>query len=387
MKKQLSCVMFLMVSIAQPDTIFAAESVDNTWDTVVENYLSSNKGSTIEKFTDLSKNSRWYATFRTKAGYLNENKRNAEYLQLHGRLRGKTYFSERNAFIGDFWLRGQENYSRLNGQTINEFNDFDDSVKWEQFIVGISNDDIGAFMYGKHTATWSIFAGDMGSQGMLDSQADAGLKNAGKFLYKKHFPNNLFLAGSYDRTSKIYGVDIGYQTADIYSFKPGGYAIYASAHNGQPTVMAGSTNIIGNVDIQATNRGDIKNSDSTYARADTSLYTYIISGYYNIDNKYRIVGQTAWSKRDKSESKDVIKERGWAKGGLGHSATLGAQIFPKNASGLSYILYNSWDEIGRTSITPQLEYWFGSPKLRAWLSWTWEEKSDDITRIEFQWDF
>lgn len=373
--------------LTQAGSVLAADKDVNQWDPVVENYLSPEKGATLEPFTNLEKSSRWYSTFRVKGGYLNDNKRDAGYLQLHGRLRGKSYFSESNALIGDFWLRGQEHYHRLKGKTIDEFNDFDDNAAWEQFIIGISNDNFGALMYGKHTATWGIFAGDLGSQGMLDSQADAGLKNAGKFLYKNHFPTNLYLAASYDRVSKIYGIDIGYQTADIYSFKPDSYAVYYSVHNGQPTISTGSSPVVGNVNIGATKRGDIKNSDSNYARADSSLYTHIISAYYQNSNNYRIVGQTAWSKRDKNESKSLIKSRGWAKGGLGHSAALGLQVFPEYGSGLNYIVYNSWDEIGGASVTPQLEYWFGSPKLRAWLSWTWEEKSDDITRIEFQWDF
>jgi len=370
-----------------PGLAYADSNKANIRDDVVENYLSDKKGSTVPALTDLSKDSRWYATFRLKGSYTNENARNAEYLQFNGRLRGKTYFAEKTALVGDFWMRGQENYSRLHGKTINEFNDFDDNVKWEQFRVGISHDDLGAFMYGKHTATWSFFAVDMGSQGLLDTQADAGVKNAGKFLYKKQFPDNLFLAGSYDRTSKIVGVDLGYQTDDLYSYRPGDYGVYASMHNGQPSVTVGSTSIVGNVDITATNRGDIKNADSKYARESTSLYTWALAGYANVGGQYRFVGQTAYSKRDKSESKALIKKRGWAKGGLGYSATAGAQIFPEKASGFSYILYNTWDEFGGASLTPQLEYWFGSPNLRAWLSWTWEEKADDITRLEFQWDF
>ena len=380
----LSCC---IAAILSPGHVHAAVEKANTRDDVVENYLLPNKGSTVPPLTDLSKDSRWYATFRVKGSYTNENARNAEYIQVNSRLRGKTYFADKTALIGDFWLRAQENYSRLHGKTINEFNDFDDTVKWEQFRFGISHDDLGAFMYGKHTATWSFFAVDMGSQGLLDTQADAGVKNAGKFLYKKQFPNNLFLAGSYDRTSKIYGVDVGYQTNDLYSFRPGDYGIYASMHNGQPSVTVGSTSIVGNVDIAATNRGEIKNADSKYARDSTSLYTWALAGYANIGNQYRLVGQTAYSKRDDSESKALIKKRGWAKGGLGYSATVGAQMFPEKASGFSYILYNTYDEFGGAGITPQLEYWFGSPNLRAWLSYTWEEKADDITRIEFQWDF
>lgn len=366
-----------------------ADNTQRLWDSdVVENYLSPNKGSTIATpvLTDVKNDSRWYATFRTKGGYYNESKLHREYLQLNARLRGKTYFAEKTGVIGDFWFKGQENYARNNGKTIQTFNDFDDKTQWEQFRFGIEHDDLGAFMYGKHTATWSFFVVDVGSQGLLDTQADAGAKNAGKFLYKKQFDNNLFLAGSYDRVSKISGIDIGYQTADLYSYRPNDYGIYASVHNGQPMVTAGSKTIIGNVDILATRAGHTKNADTTYAREDSSLYTWGLAGYKNVGSDYRVSAQMAWSERDRSESIDEIRQRGWAKKGLGFSGNLALQTFPQSGRGFSYILYNSWDEIGRASITPQLEYWFGGG-FRAWVSWTWEEKVDDITRVEFQWDF
>lgn len=366
-----------------------AENTGRLWDSdVVENYLNSKKGSTVATpaLTDLNKDSRWYATFRVKGGYYNENKLHREYLQLNGRLRGKTYFSEKMGIIGDFWFKGQENYSRKNGKTLQKFDDFDDKTQWEQYRFGIEHDDFGSFMYGKHTATWSFFAVDIGSQGLLDTQADAGAKNAGKFLYKKQFDNNLFLAGSYDRESKISGIDVGYQTADLYSLRPGDYGIYASVHNGQPMVSVGSKAIIGNVDIAKTRQGNFTNSDSVYARGDTSLYTWGLSGYKNVDNAYRVSAQMAWSKRDSDESIEEIRQRGWAKKGLGFSGNIAVQTIPENYKGFSYILYNSWEEIGRTSITPQLEYWFGGG-LRTWVSWTWEEEAEDITRVEFQWDF
>lgn len=366
-----------------------ADNNKRLWDSdVVEDYLNPKKGSTVASplLTDLKKDSRWYATFRVKGGYYNQDTLHREYIQGNARLRGKTYFTEKAAVIGDFWFKAQENYSRRDGVTVQKFNDFDDQVLWEQYRFGIEHDDYGAFMFGKHTATWSFFSVDMGSQGLMDTQADAGGKNAGKFLYKKHFDSNLFLSGSYDRVSKISGIDVGYQTADVYSFRPNDYGIYASMHNGQPMVSMGSKAIVGNVDISNTRLGNLKNSDSAYAREDTHLYTYSLSGYKNISNKYRVVGQTAWSKRDDSESIKEIRERGWAKKGLGYSGTVGIQTIPENYKGFSYIMYNSWDEIGHTSITPQVEYWFGGG-LRAWVSWTWEEIADDITRVEFQWDF
>lgn len=366
-----------------------AANTGRLWDSdVAENYLNEKKGSTISApvLTNMDKDSRWYATFRVKGGYYNENKLHREYLQLNGRLRGKTYVADKIGVIGDFWFKGQENYSRKNGETLQKFDDFDDKTQWEQYRFGIEHDDFGALMYGKHTATWSFFAVDMGSQGLLDTQADAGGKNAGKFLYKKHFDNNLFLAGSYDRRSKISGIDVGYQTADLYSFRPGDYGIYASVHNGQPMVSVGSKSVIGNVDIIKTRQGSFKNSDSLYARDDTGLYTWSLAAYSNINSEYRIASQVAWSKRDKEESLDEIRQRGWAKKGLGFSGNLAVQKFPGQPTGFSYILYNSWDEIGHAGITPQVEYWFGGG-LRAWVSWTWEEKADDVTRVEFQWDF
>ncbi|ENK2567949.1 hypothetical protein AB3B53_003194 [Salmonella enterica] len=366
-----------------------AVNKNRLWDSdVVEDYLNKNKGATISSpvLTNPNADSRWYGTFRVKGSYMNENKLHQEALELGARLRGKTYIADKIGIIGDFWFKGTETYARDHGETIKPFDDLDDKTKWEQYRFGIERDDLGAFMYGKHTATWSFFTMDMGAQGLLDTQGDAGGKNAGKFLYKKQFDNNLFLAASYDHKSKIAGMDIGYQTADLYSFRPNDYGFYLSGHNGQPMVMVGNKAIIGNVDIDATHRGDNDNADTDYARNDTGLITWAASGYANIGSDYRVVGQMAWSDMDDSDTREKIKERGWAKKGVGYSANLGIQVIPKGYKGFSYILYNSWDQIGYTSITPQIEYWFGNG-LRAWVSYTWEEVSDDITRIEFQWDF
>lgn len=379
-----SMIFFALYSVAN------AKSPTNTWDSdVVENYLSPKKGSTLnaDALTNLEDKSRWYSTYRVKGGYKNEDKTHTEMLQLNARLRGKTYVTDNIGIIGDFWFRAQENYARKDGKTINDFDDLDERTTWEQYRFGFEHDDFGALMYGKHTATWSFFTVDMGSQGLLDTQGDAGVKNAGKFLYKKQFDNNLFLAGSYDRTSKIYGIDIGYQEVDLYNFKPGAFGVYASLHNGQPSITVGSKSIVGNVNHQKTLAGKTKNADSIFARDDESMFTYSVAGFKNFGSEYRLVGQAAYSERDKSESKDVIKARGWAKGGLGTSASMGIQKFPQTPSGFSYILYNTWDEFSGSSVTPQLEYWFGSPSLRAWISYTWEDHADDITRIEFQWDF
>ncbi|HKN02650.1 MAG TPA: hypothetical protein VJY31_01720 [Buttiauxella sp.] len=232
MKKMNNSFLFLTASILLSTAAHATQAPPTQYDDVVENYLAPGKGSTVSALTNLSNNSRWYGTYRLKAGYLNYDSTNAGYLQLNGRLRGKTYFAEKTAIIGDFWLKGQENYVQNGRNNTNGFDDFDEKVSWEQFRFGISHDDLGALMYGKHTATWSLFTVDMGSQGLFDTQGDAGLKNAGKFLYKKQFPNNLFLSGSWDYDSHIYGIDVGYQTADIYSYKPNDYGLYVSMHNG-----------------------------------------------------------------------------------------------------------------------------------------------------------
>jgi len=382
---KLNKLMFHLVgTVLFATSVHAAETPSaRVWQSdVVENYLK--QGNTVNVLTDLENDSRWYGTYRVKSGFMNEDDFNKAFLQLNLRVRGKTYISDKVGIIGDFWLKGTEVYAKRDGVTVDDFDDFDDKVAWEQYRFGLEHDDFGSLMYGKHSATWTLFTMDVGSQGLLDTQGDAAQKSAGKIMYKNHLDNNLFLAGSYDTDSHIYGADVGYQTADLYAFQPNAFGIYASVHNGQPSVMVGNKAIVGNVNINSSNTD---NSDTGYARADTDLKTWALAGYKWFDDDYRISGQMAWSERDPDESVEDIRARGWAEGGLGYSANLAVQTIPDNFSGFSYILYGSYDEIGGTSMTPQLEYWFGSPGLRAWISWTWEEKSDDITRIEFQWDF
>ena len=382
---KLNKIMFHFGAVLFATSVHAAEtSPARAWQSdVVENYTK--QGATINALTDLDKDSRWYATVRIKSGYMNEDEFNKVHLQLNGRVRGKTYISDKVGVIGDFWFKGQENYSKRDGETVDDYDNFDDKVSWEQFRFGLEHDDFGALMYGKHAATWSLFAVDVGSQGLLDTQGDAGGKNGGKILYKNHLDNNLFLAGTYDTDTHIYGIDVGYQTADLYAFRPNAndFGFYASVHNGQPSVMVGNQAIIGNVDLT----GDTDNSDSGIARADTDLTTWALSGFKMFNDEYRLSGQMAYSERDSDESVEDIRERGWAEGGLGFSTSLAVQTIPDNFRGFSYILYGTYDEIGGVSMTPQIEYWFELPGLRAWVSYTWEEESDDITRIEFQWDF
>lgn len=366
-----------------------AKSPTNTWDSdVVENYLAPKKGATIQVpfMTNPEEKSRWYSTYRVKSGYKNVGDLDQAFLQLNARLRGKTYVTDELGIIGDFWFKAQENYARVDGNTTNHYDDLDEKLSWEQFRFGVEHDTLGALMYGKHAATWSFFAVDMGSQALYDTQADAGQKNAGKIMYKNQFDNNLFINASYDTDSGIYGADIGYQDVDLYNMTPNTIGLYASVHNGQPSILIGNKYITGNVDItKAGSKHD--NSDTGFARADENLLTYSVAGFKNFESGYRLVGQAAYSEMNDDEDKDTIRKQGWAEGGLGFSATAGIQTIPANFTGLSYILYNTYDEISGFSVTPQLEYWFGSPNMRAWISYTWEEDDEDTTRIEFQWDF
>ncbi|MFM2482007.1 hypothetical protein [Celerinatantimonas sp. YJH-8] len=354
---------------------------------VVGNYLNDKVGSTVNQITDVSKKDRWYSTYRFKAGYRTYKDFDGGYVQFNARLRGKTYLTDRIGFIGDLWFRAAENYNKRDGQVVNKFDDFSENTKWEQLRIGFEDDTFGALMFGTHTATWSFFAVDMGSQALFDTQGEAGGKNPGKILYKNFLDNGIFLAASYDTNSDIWGADIGYQEADIYHFQPDTKGIYAAVHNGQPMVLVGSQYIFGNVDINKTRAGDTDNSDTNFARDDTSLYTYSLAGFYNYGMKYRFSSVFAYSKRDKSESLKDIRSQGFAKGGLGFSGTVAIEKYPQNHNGFAYILYNTYDEIGKFSVTPQLEYWFGAPNLRAWVSYTWEERADDSVRLETQWDF
>lgn len=205
------------------------------------------------KLAIIENDSRWYAAVRLKgnAQYAQGSSKpdvESGYLQGNLRLRGKTMLFGDTGFVGDFWLKVQENYRNVDGETVSNFEgDLEDNVRWEQFRFGLESDRYGALMLAKHTSTWALFATDFGYQGLYDTQGDAGGKNSDKIIYKNQFDNNLFLNASYDTQSYIMGVDLGYQTADIYAYAPDSYCIYLSAHNGQPMLENGYGNyILGN---------------------------------------------------------------------------------------------------------------------------------------------
>ncbi|MDW6005224.1 hypothetical protein [Vibrio mangrovi] len=366
-----------------------AKSPTTNWDSdVVENYLSANKGSEISKISDVENGSRWYATVRLKGNmqhsYEEQGKldRDNGYLQGNLRLRGKTMLTDDIGFIGDFWLKVQENYRKTDGQTTNEFNGaLEDTVKWEQFRTGFESDRFGALMLAKHTATWGIFVTDIGVQGLYDTQGDAGAKNSNKIIYKHQLDNNIFINASYDTESDIVGMDLGYQTADIYAYMPDSYGVYFSVHNGQPMLENGDgTYIIGNVDTSSNIE-----SDTGRNRHSESLYTYSVEGYKQFGMKHKIAANMAYSKKAAGESAADIEEAGFATEGLGWSATATYQMFPDNFVGFSPIVTVSQDEFGST-LAPELQY-FIKPYMRVWVAHVMNSSGQDVTKLEFQFDF
>lgn len=359
-----------------------AKSPTTNWDSdVVENYLAPGKGNTVAKLSDVDNNSRWYSTVRLKSGlHFRDDSRKQFLLQGNLRLRGKTMLTDDIGYIGDFWLQAQENYVETDAGVQNPLEgELDDSIKWEQFRTGFESDTLGALMFAKHTATWGIFVTDIGVQGLYDTQGDVGAKNADKLIYKHQLDNNLFINASYDMHSEITGLDLGYQTADIYSYTPDSYGVYFSVHNGQPMLENGAGDfLIGNVDTTT----DIK-SDSVFNRHDDSQYTYSISGYRQIGFEHKFAANISYSDRD--ESVDVIKANGVTTGGLGLSATASYQMFAEGFTGFSPILTVSHDEFGST-IAPEVQYFF-KPYVRAWIAHVINTDGDDITKLEFQADF
>lgn len=363
-----------------------AKSSTNIWDSdVVENYLS--QGSTIEKISDLDNNSRWYATVRIKgnaemARGSNAEERESAYLQGNLRLRGKTMLTEEIGFIGDFWMKAQENHRKVGGETVNNFEgDLEDTVIWEQFRFGFESDKYGAIMLAKHTATWSLFATDIGVQGLFDTQGDAGAKNSNKIIYKNQFDNNLFLNASYDTQSYIMGVDIGYQTSDIYSYAPDSYGVYLSVHNGQPMLENGSGNyILGNANPDGT-----VNSDTGLARNSDSEYTYSLVGHKQFGMKHKLAANVSYSEMASDESSNLIESRGYATKGLGLSGTVSYQMYPVGFTGFSPVVTASQDEFG-TTLAPELQYMF-KPYMRVWVTHVFNSSGQDVTKAEFQLDF
>lgn len=364
--------------------VFAQSSTTSWTSDVVENYLNENKGSSINALTDLENNSRWYATIRAKSESNFYDGDHNGYLQANLRLRGSTEITDGLNFIGDFWMKAQENYSNTgkgNAQDGGDFNGFNDVNKWEQYRFGFENDALGALMFGRHSTTWTIFALDMGSQGILDSQGDFSKgdgKADNKVLYKSHFNNNLFVSASRDLDNEVYGLDIGYQTSDIYSYAPGSFGLYASVHNGAPAMKDGTKNLMGNM-----------KSNMQFVGADEATPTYALAGFKQWGFDYRMVGQVAYSEMDEDETVDTIRARGGlTEGGLGYSTSLGIQKLPENMNGLSYILYGSSDEFG-TSISPELRYIMTGKKvgmLQLWGTYTVHNDDENLATIGVQWD-
>ncbi|EGQ8194979.1 hypothetical protein [Vibrio parahaemolyticus] len=363
-----------------------AKSDTNPWDSdVVENYLS--KGSEITKISNIENDSRWYATVRLKGNALyaqGSSKPDVEsgYLQGNLRLSGKTMLFSDTGFVGDFWLKVQENYRNVDGETVNNFEgDLEDNVRWEQFRFGLESDKYGALMLAKHTATWAFFANDIGYQGLYDTQGDAGGKNSDKIIYKNQFDNNLFLNASYDTQSYIMGADLGYQTADIYAYAPDSYGIYLSAHNGQPMLENGYGNyIFGN-----SNPNGKVNSDTGLNRDSTSNLTYSLTGYTQVAMRHKLAANISYSDMADDEDADLIEDQGYATAGLGLSVTASYQMIPEGFSGLSPVVTLSQDEFG-TTFAPELQYFF-KPYMRVWAVHVFNSGGQDVTAVEFQLDF
>ena len=379
-KKKLTVLIPILLS-----TGALAKSPTTNWDSdVVENYL--HQGNEVTKLTDTDNRSRWYSTvrFRARSQYKTEDGSKKDqinsFLQGNLRLRGKSMMTDDTGFFGDFWLKAQENYVKVDDQTTNSFTGrLNDSIGWEQFRFGFESNALGALMLAKHTATWAMFASDIGALGLNNGQGDMGGKNEDKIIYKHHFDNNLFVNASYDCDSDITGFDLGYQTADIYSYMPDSYGIYLSTHNGQPGLENGADNwILGNVD----NTTNIE-SDSGLNRHDDSQYTYTLAGFKQIGIKHRYAANVSYS--DRTESVDEIKARGFTTGGLGLSASASYQMFPDNFHGFSPIITVAQDEFG-TTVAPELQY-FIKPYMRAWVVYNYESDGQDMARVEFQADF
>ncbi len=383
LKKNIAIAVGLAISFGA-----CAKSSTTNWDSdIVENYLGAKKGSMIEKMSDVENNSRWYSTVRLYTGArATDEQRDELFLQGNLRLRGKTMLTDDIGIVGDFWLRAHEAYINKDGNTVSTFSgewggagDAGDAIKWEQFRTGFESDKFGALVFAKFTATWTPFVTDIGVQGLNDTQGDAGGKNADKVVYKHQLDNNIFLNSSYDMRSEITGFDIGYQTADTYSYLQDSYGVYLSAHNGQPGLENGAGNfIIGNVDLASNIE-----ADTGLNRHSDSQYTYSIAGYKQIGYKHRMAANIAYS--DRTESVDAIKARGFTTGGLGLSATASYQMFADGFEGLSPVITVSHDEFGDT-VAPEVKYYF-KPNLVATLAHVINTDGADITKLEFQADF
>jgi hypothetical protein len=367
----------LALSLGVSTSSFAKYN-DGNW---IENYLDRNNGSEISRFTDIENNSRWYYNlrFQGKSDIGKTIDDRSSGLEASLRLRGKTMFTDDLGFTGDFWLKAKENYAKVDGVRTNKYDDLDEEAAWENLIFGLESNRFGSLVYGKHTATWAGLVADIGNYGVKNIQADAGGKNAGKVLYKNHFENNLFVHSSYDLNSEIYGLDLGYQTANIYPFRPDSYGIYFSAYNGQPFLNMGyNSTIMGNADLNS----DIK-SDTALNRHDDHLFTYSISGYKQFGFKGRIATVIAYSDRN-DDSDEQVRQRGYTAGGLGLSASTTYLHIPEGFKGWAPLVTASHDEF-TNKFTPQMQYWF-EPSMRVTLGYDFTSHGENSAHAEFQID-
>lgn len=379
MSRTLNTTLFL-ISISAFSSAQARTDNDGNW---IENYLDRDNGSELAQFTDIENNSRWYYNLRlqgtTTVGRSFDDQ--GSKIEASLRLRGKTMFTDDLGFTGDFWLKAKENYNKTNGITSNHYDDLDEGASWENLIFGIESNTFGTLAYAKHSTNWAVYSTDIGMHGQYDIQMDAAGKNAGKIIYKNYFDNNLFVHTSYDTNSDIYGLDIGYQTANIYPFRPDSYSVYFSMHNGQPLLNKGyNSNIIGNVNTNS----NIK-SDTDYNRDSESLITYSLSGYKQFGFNGRVGLAMAYSERDNDESIREIREQGYAEGGLGFSISSTYQYFPEGFKGWGPVITVSHDEF-TDKIVPQMQYWF-SPQVRVWAGHIITTHGENSTQVEFQLDY
>lgn len=361
----------------------SAKSPTTTWTSVlVGDYLNPKTGNEL-KVSDPKNGSRWYFNGALKGEYNTSETYHKYYSDIMFRVRGAEQLTNDYLFVADLRLDTKEKHIRKKGQTTDHYNGMDDTTIIDQYRVGFESLTYGAILYGKYTANIVPFIADVdGSvKGMYMVQGDGGGKNADKFMYLSQFENNVFIYGSYDQRSHIWGFDVGYQTANSYSGLPDSHGFYFSMHNGQPSLEIGSfTNIYGNV-----NNNSHINSDTKYKRNSNSLYTYSLTSYYQIARRHRLMFNMSYSKKDDSESKYDIIKKGYTKGGLGRSAIASWQIYPENAHGFSPMLMASHTEFSN-SITPQLQYWF-SPKFILWSSYSLNSGQPDAIKLGTKYSF
>ena len=382
LKKNIAIAVGLAISFGASAKIEGSQN-DGNW---VDNYLNPNKGSEVKSLTNIDEGSRWYYNARVKGSFSHTYESggqvdiNDTYLDGFLRLRGKSMLTEDVGFFGDFWLKARERVTSEDGEETREFDYFDDETMWNHFIFGFESNKYGSLSIGKHTATWALFSADIGVQGLMDSQMDAAGKDGGKLFYKASFDNNLFIHASHDVESEIHGVDIGYQNSNIYPYRAGAYGMYFSAHNGQPMLQNGTSWIVGNANPNASIE-----SDTSLARNKDDLYTYSLSGFGQVGWEHRFAAILAYSEMDDADSADIIKNRGYALGGLGFSATASYAHYPVGFKGLSQVITVSNDEFG-TTVAPQLDYYF-QPGLKVSVAHVMNSNAQDTSKLEFQYDF